>query len=209
MPAEFRCAASATCLPSGTGYDISRSTPDGPFGLHTEPPVSSLEDESALRPVIDQAADVSGGYRQHLGGWCSSGSVDEGSAADNQVSLAELAALAQKPPAFRCSKDSSACDGPTVDPHRLGRGRTPRSDRGDRRRHRHLRRRGTVAGAVDARKVKVIDRTALILDIFAQHATSREGAKAQVSLGWVCCGCAWGGGRCLAGGRSRRWQWRG
>lgn len=32
-----------------------------------------------------------------------------------------------------------------------------------------------------ALKVKVIDRTALILDIFAQHATSREG-KAQVSL---------------------------
>src|ERR1700733_12073667 len=30
-------------------------------------------------------------------------------------------------------------------------------------------------------KVKVIDRTALILDIFAQHATSREG-KAQVTL---------------------------
>jgi GTP-binding protein HflX len=30
-------------------------------------------------------------------------------------------------------------------------------------------------------KVKVIDRTALILDIFAQHASSREG-KAQVSL---------------------------
>ncbi len=29
-------------------------------------------------------------------------------------------------------------------------------------------------------KVKVIDRTALILDIFAQHATSREG-KAQVA----------------------------
>ena len=33
----------------------------------------------------------------------------------------------------------------------------------------------------DVVKVKVIDRTALILDIFAQHATSREG-KAQVSL---------------------------
>ena len=30
-------------------------------------------------------------------------------------------------------------------------------------------------------KVKVIDRTALILDIFAQHARSREG-KAQVEL---------------------------
>nr|WP_246450088.1 GTPase HflX [Allostreptomyces psammosilenae] len=33
----------------------------------------------------------------------------------------------------------------------------------------------------DAVKVKVVDRTALILDIFAQHAKSREG-KAQVSL---------------------------
>ncbi|MEK0306875.1 GTPase HflX [Bifidobacterium favimelis] len=33
----------------------------------------------------------------------------------------------------------------------------------------------------DATKVKVVDRTALILDIFAQHATSREG-KAQVEL---------------------------
>ncbi|MFL6176143.1 MAG: HflX GTPase family protein, partial [Ornithinibacter sp.] len=33
----------------------------------------------------------------------------------------------------------------------------------------------------DVVKVKVIDRTALILDIFAQHATSREG-KAQVTL---------------------------
>lgn len=33
----------------------------------------------------------------------------------------------------------------------------------------------------DVTKVKVVDRTALILDIFAQHATSREG-KAQVQL---------------------------
>lgn len=33
----------------------------------------------------------------------------------------------------------------------------------------------------DATRVKVVDRTALILDIFAQHATSREG-KAQVEL---------------------------
>ncbi|RBP99193.1 GTPase HflX [Bifidobacterium xylocopae] len=33
----------------------------------------------------------------------------------------------------------------------------------------------------DATKVKVVDRTALILDIFAQHASSREG-KAQVEL---------------------------
>ena len=33
----------------------------------------------------------------------------------------------------------------------------------------------------DVTKVKVVDRTAVILDIFAQHATSREG-KAQVEL---------------------------
>lgn len=36
-------------------------------------------------------------------------------------------------------------------------------------------------GLEDAAKVKVVDRTAVILDIFAQHATSREG-KAQVEL---------------------------
>ena len=52
------------------------------------------------------------------------------------------------------------------------------------RRHRHLRRRaqpGQLAAAGESVKVKVIDRTALILDIFAQHARSREG-KAQVEL---------------------------
>ena len=36
-------------------------------------------------------------------------------------------------------------------------------------------------GLEDVVKVKVIDRTALILDIFAQHAKSKEG-KAQVEL---------------------------
>ena len=51
----------------------------------------------------------------------------------------------------------------------------------------------------DATKVKVVDRTAVILDIFAQHATSREG-KAQVGA-WhssnTCCrDCAAGAGRC-------------
>lgn len=59
-------------------------------------------------------------------------------------------------------------------------------------------------------KVKVIDRTALILDIFAQHATSREG-KAQVSLaqmeymlprlrGWGQSMSRQAGGRAGAGG---------
>ena len=55
---------------------------------------------------------------------------------------------------------------------------------GDRRRHRDLRRRarpGQRRGLEDVVKVKVIDRTALILDIFAQHAKSQEG-KAQVEL---------------------------
>ena len=37
----------------------------------------------------------------------------------------------------------------------------------------------------DRIKVKVVDRTALILDIFAQHAKSREG-KAQVELAQIC-----------------------
>ena len=40
---------------------------------------------------------------------------------------------------------------------------------------------GQLSQLEDVVKVKVIDRTALILDIFAQHAKSREG-KAQVSL---------------------------
>ena len=40
---------------------------------------------------------------------------------------------------------------------------------------------GQLTALEKAVKVKVIDRTALILDIFAQHATSREG-KAQVTL---------------------------
>ena len=50
----------------------------------------------------------------------------------------------------------------------------------------------------DIVKVKVIDRTALILDIFAQHAKSREG-KAQVELAqmeYCCRGCAAGASRC-------------
>jgi GTPase len=62
----------------------------------------------------------------------------------------------------------------------------------------------------DVVKVKVIDRTALILDIFAQHATSREG-KAQVELaqmtyllprlrGWGESLSRQGGGRVAGGG---------
>ena len=53
-----------------------------------------------------------------------------------------------------------------------------------RRRHRHLRRRAHASqlrNLEDRLKVKVVDRTALILDIFAQHAKSAEG-QAQVEL---------------------------
>ncbi|MFM8523801.1 MAG: GTPase HflX [Actinomycetota bacterium] len=44
---------------------------------------------------------------------------------------------------------------------------------------------GQLRNLEDKVKVKVVDRTALILDIFAQHAKSKEG-KAQVELAQVC-----------------------
>ena len=69
---------------------------------------------------------------------------------------------------------------------------------------------GQLIALEKAVKVKVIDRTALILDIFAQHARSREG-KAQVSLaqmqymlprlrGWGESMSRQGGGRVAGGG---------
>ena len=54
----------------------------------------------------------------------------------------------------------------------------------------------------DVVKVKVVDRTALILDIFAQHAKSREG-KAQVSLAQMQYMLPRLRGR---GGSARRWR---
>ena len=69
---------------------------------------------------------------------------------------------------------------------------------------------GQLTKLEDVVKVKVIDRTALILDIFAQHAKSREG-KAQVALaqmtymlprlrGWGQSMSRQGGGRVAGGG---------
>src|ERR1700736_6023103 len=151
----------------------------------------ALEDRSALRRVAGlstELADISEvEYRQLrlervvlVGVWTG------GSAADNRASMAELAALAEtagsevlegmvqrrtKPdPAtyigsgkaaelryvvLATGADTVICDG-ELSPAQL-------------------------TALEKAVKVKVIDRTALILDIFAQHATSREG-KAQVSL---------------------------
>ncbi|CAM5733493.1 GTPase HflX OS=Streptomyces microflavus OX=1919 GN=hflX PE=3 SV=1 [Streptomyces microflavus] len=65
----------------------------------------------------------------------------------------------------------------------------------------------------DVVKVKVVDRTALILDIFAQHAKSRDGRKAQISLARcsTCCrGCAAGVSRSPSriGSRRFRRRWR-
>ncbi|MCV7239363.1 GTPase HflX [Mycolicibacterium celeriflavum] len=151
----------------------------------------ALEDRTALRRVAGlstELADVSEvEYRQlRLERVVLVGVWTEGSAADAEASLAELAALAEtagsevlegliqrrdKPDAstyigsgkaaelreivLATGADTVICDG-ELSPAQL-------------------------TALEKAVKVKVIDRTALILDIFAQHATSREG-KAQVTL---------------------------
>ncbi len=151
----------------------------------------ALQDRSALRRVAGlstELADVSEvEYRQlRLERVVLVGVWTEGSAADADASLAELAALAEtagsevlegviqrrdKPdPAtyigsgkaaelrevvLATGADTIICDG-ELSPAQLN-------------------------ALEKVVKVKVIDRTALILDIFAQHATSREG-KAQVAL---------------------------
>src|ERR1700689_635708 len=151
----------------------------------------ALDDRAALRRVAGlstELADVSEvEYRQlRLERVVLVGVWTEGTAADADASLAELAALAEtagsevlegmvqrrsKPdPAtyigsgkaaelrdvvLATGADTVICDG-ELSPAQLN-------------------------ALEKAVKVKVIDRTALILDIFAQHATSREG-KAQVSL---------------------------
>jgi GTP-binding protein HflX len=151
----------------------------------------ALDDRAALRRVAGlstELADVSEvEYRQlRLERVVLVGVWTDGSAADADASLAELAALAEtagsevlegmiqrrdKPDAstyigsgkaqelrevvLSTGADTVICDG-ELSPAQLN-------------------------ALEKAVKVKVIDRTALILDIFAQHATSREG-KAQVSL---------------------------
>ncbi|MGB8795302.1 MAG: GTPase HflX, partial [Mycobacterium sp.] len=151
----------------------------------------ALDDRAALRRVAGlstELADVSEvEYRQlRLERVVLVGVWTEGSAADADASLAELAALAEtagslvlegmvqrrsKPDAstyigsgkaqelrevvLATGADTVICDG-ELSPAQL-------------------------TALEKAVKVKVIDRTALILDIFAQHATSREG-KAQVAL---------------------------
>jgi GTP-binding protein HflX len=151
----------------------------------------ALDDRSALRRVAGlstELADVSEvEYRQlRLERVVLVGVWTDGSAADAAASLAELGALAE-------TAGSQVLDGlvqrrAKPDPSTyIGSGKAQ-----------ELREVVLATGADTvicdgelspaqltalerAVKVKVIDRTALILDIFAQHATSREG-KAQVSL---------------------------
>ncbi|OBI79425.1 GTPase HflX [Mycobacterium sp. E740] len=165
--------------------------PDSP--MHSTPSAGelALEDRTALRRVAGlstELTDVSEvEYRQlRLERVVLVGVWTEGSSADAEESLAELAALAEtagsevlegliqrrdKPDAstyigsgkaaelreivLATGADTVICDG-ELSPAQL-------------------------TALEKAVKVKVIDRTALILDIFAQHATSREG-KAQVTL---------------------------
>ena len=151
----------------------------------------ALEDRSALRRIAGlstELADVSEvEYRQlRLERVVLVGVWTEGSAADNQASMAELAALAETAGSQVLEGLIQRRDRPDPSTY-IGSGKAAEL------------REVVVATGADtvicdgelspaqltalekAVKVKVIDRTALILDIFAQHATSREG-KAQVSL---------------------------
>ncbi len=151
----------------------------------------ALEDRSALRRVAGlstELADVSEvEYRQlRLERVVLVGVWTEGGAADAEASLAELAALAETAGSEVLEGMVQRRDKPDPSTY-IGSGKAA-----------ELREVVVATGAdtviCDGElspaqlnalekvvKVKVIDRTALILDIFAQHTTSREG-KAQVSL---------------------------
>ncbi|MFN8070764.1 MAG: GTPase HflX [Mycobacterium sp.] len=151
----------------------------------------ALEDRAALRRVAGlstELADVSEvEYRQlRLERVVLVGVWTEGTAADADASLAELAALAETAGSEVLEGMIQRRDKPDPATY-IGSGKAA-----------ELRQIVLATGAdtviCDGElspaqlnalekvvKVKVIDRTALILDIFAQHATSREG-KAQVEL---------------------------
>ena len=162
--------------------------------LNFDPPSTgelALDDRSALRRVAGlstELVDVSEvEYRQlRLERVVLVGVWTEGSAADAEASMAELAALAETAGSQVLEALIQRRDKPDSSTY-IGSGKTI-----------ELRQTVLATGADTvicdgelspaqltalerAVKVKVIDRTALILDIFAQHATSAEG-KAQVAL---------------------------
>ena len=176
---------------------LPMTPPSSPSPAHrpatTEPSLGelALDDRSALRRVAGLSTELTDvtevEYRQlRLERVVLVGVWTEGTAAQNRASMEELAALAE-------TAGSEVLDGliqrrDKPDPSTyIGSGKAA-----------ELREVVTATGAdtvicdgelspaqltalEKAVKVKVIDRTALILDIFAQHATSREG-KAQVAL---------------------------
>ncbi len=151
----------------------------------------ALEERSALRRVAGLSTELSDvsevEYRQlRLERVVLVGVWTDGSAADSEASMAELAALAETAGSQVLEGLIQRRDKPDPSTY-IGSGKAQ-----------ELRQVVLATGAdtvicdgelspaqltalEKAVKVKVIDRTALILDIFAQHATSREG-KAQVSL---------------------------
>lgn len=151
----------------------------------------ALEDRSALRRVAGlstELTDVSEvEYRQlRLERVVLVGVWTDGTATDSEASMAELAALAETAGSEVLEGLIQRRDKPDPSTY-IGSGKAQ-----------ELREVVLATGAdtvicdgelspaqltalEKAVKVKVIDRTALILDIFAQHATSREG-KAQVAL---------------------------
>ncbi|EHB44108.1 GTP-binding proten HflX [Mycolicibacterium rhodesiae JS60] len=150
----------------------------------------ALEDRAALRRVAGLSTELTDisevEYRQlRLERVVLVGVWTEGSAADSEASLAELAALAETAGSEVLEGLIQRRDKPDPSTY-IGSGKAQ-----------ELRQIVIATGAdtviCDGElspaqlnalekvvKVKVIDRTALILDIFAQHATSREG-KAQVA----------------------------
>ncbi|TXB93779.1 GTPase HflX, partial [Mycobacterium tuberculosis] len=188
MPANSDARPAATCH----HRVLAMTYPDPPqTGLSDFTPSLgelALEDRSALRRVAGlstELADVSEvEYRQlRLERVVLVGVWTEGSAADNRASLAELAALAETAGSQVLEGLIQRRDKPDPSTY-IGSGKAAEL------------REVIVATGADtvicdgelspaqltalekAVQVKVIDRTALILDIFAQHATSREG-KAQ------------------------------
>ena len=171
----------------------SDSYPEFPDHSVPEPSTGelALEDRSALRRVAGLSTELTDisevEYRQlRLERVVLVGVWTEGSSADNQASLAELAALAETAGSQVLEGLIQRRDRPDPSTY-IGSGKAQ-----------ELREVVLATGAdtvicdgelspaqltalEKAVKVKVIDRTALILDIFAQHATSREG-KAQVTL---------------------------
>ena len=151
----------------------------------------ALEDRASLRRVAGLSTELTDisevEYRQlRLERVVLAGVWTEGSAADAEASLAELAALAETAGSHVLEGLIQRRDKPDPSTY-IGSGKAA-----------ELREVVLATGAdtviCDGElspaqltalekvvKVKVIDRTALILDIFAQHATSREG-KSQVAL---------------------------